>query len=219
MRACPLSISICLAAGFASPALAVVVGQTDTFTTGTQNWATGASGNPFVVADGGPGGVGDQFLQLISDGSGPSGRLIEFNRSQWLGDYIAAGVTSIAMDVTDLGSTPLTIRIAMKDSTSISGSGYSSTTGFSIVNDGLWHHVVFGLSAPDLTPVGTPAALGTFLTNPQEVRILHSAAPALNGDNIVGKLGVDNVTAIPGPGGAACLALGLLVTSRRRRSR
>ncbi|HVU63153.1 MAG TPA: hypothetical protein VHC70_04205 [Phycisphaerales bacterium] len=204
---------------FAGRAQAIVAGQIDTFSSGAQNWATGASGNPSVTLGGGPGGATDPFLQLVSDGSGPSGRLIEFNRAQWLGDYVAAGVTSIEMDITNIGSTPLDIRIAFKDTQGFGGNGYASTTSFSLVNDGLWHHVAFGLSASDLTAVGSPTPLGTFLTNPQEFRILSSSSPALNGDFLMAKLGVDNVTAVPAPAGALCVGLGALVASRRRRTR
>jgi hypothetical protein len=212
-----LATAAIAAAGLTASAPAVVVSQVDTFSAGTSGWQTGAANNPFTPSTGGPAGAGDAFLQLTSDGSGPSGRLIEFNRAQWLGDYITAGVNAVGVDLFNIGGTPLSMRIAFKDGTGPGAGGYASTVAFLLPNDGIWHHAIFNVADADMTPIGTPVAFSTFIRTPQEFRILHSAAPALNGDNIVGKLGVDNVTALPAPGTIACGGLVLMLAARRRR--
>ena len=90
---------VLLAALAPAAARAVIVGQNDTFQDGTTaNWTNGGT-PPANVSTAGPGGAGDRFMELTADGSGSNGRLTAFNRSQWLGDYISAGVTEIDMDL------------------------------------------------------------------------------------------------------------------------
>src|SRR5207248_1349113 len=148
---------------------------------------------PINVATGGPAGVGDRFLQIMSSGSGGAGgKLVAFNRTRWNGNYMAApsgAVTSIAFDLKEVSGSPLKVRIAMKGSTLQTAPGYASTNGFDLTADGLWHHVVFGIDAASLTAIGTPLPLSTFLTSVAELRILSSAVPALDGDSIAANLG------------------------------
>jgi len=70
-----------------------------------------------------------------------------------------------------------------------------------------------------LTPVGSPAPLGTFLRNVAEFRVLDSVdGGSLDGDTATSGFGVDNVTATPEPGGPCLPALGgvsLLIRHRR----
>ena len=100
------SIILTIVAGFlAAPSVAaasVVAGQVDDYEDGTvQNWTGSFVGQPTNVATGGPAGVGDNYLQVISTGgAGPGSKLATFNdNGQWAGDYIAAGVTSIQVDM------------------------------------------------------------------------------------------------------------------------
>ena len=73
---------------------AIGFGQTDDFEDGTvQGWVEGApSPNmPTNVSDGGPLGVGDNYLKNISSGGfGAGSRLVMFNQSQWQNGYLAA---------------------------------------------------------------------------------------------------------------------------------
>jgi len=96
----------------------VTSGQIDTFQDGTtDNWVNGGT-QPVNVSNGGPAGVGDNFLDLTADGSGENGKLTVFNTSQWLGDYVDQGIDEIDMDLENLGSVTLNIRIAFKSTTS-----------------------------------------------------------------------------------------------------
>src|SRR5215217_6443564 len=99
-----MRLSACLfALAFALPLSAVTIGQVDTFADGTtMGWfVPGMSPNPPInEPTGGPAGVGDGFLQLRSSGlEGSGGRLAVLNPIQWAGDYTAAGVTAIQIDV------------------------------------------------------------------------------------------------------------------------
>jgi hypothetical protein len=201
----------------------------DDFEDGLENWRYGL-GLPTLVPDGGPTGAGDGHMRLTA-GAGGTPRLTVFNRSQWLGNYIAAGVTAIEMDLlfTPTAGSPasLSMRIAYKSAiTSQFDPGYSSTAPFTLPADGQWHHVVFPLTEATMTPVNGPTPFDTFMTSPLEMRILHSVAPDVNGDPVTAVVGVDNiqaiVTPIPEPAGvlaAAGAAAGLAGAVARRRGK
>jgi hypothetical protein len=146
---------IVAAIGVASPVQAVTLGQIDDFEDGTtENWTNGGSGAPPVVnvATGGPAGANDNFAEVTADGIGAGQRLTTFNRTQWLGDYVAAGVTAIEMDLLNEGATELTIRLAFKNGTG-NGAPTYVTEGFTLAVGSGWQHAVFSLQPADLTPV------------------------------------------------------------------
>ena len=135
---------------------AVIIGQIDDFQDGTlANWANGGGGPPLMnIANGGPGGAGDHFLQITSiGGGGPGSRLTAFNRDQWLGDYITAGVNGIDMDLLNTGTVMLSIRIAFRQDTSFGAPGYLSQA-FLLAPDSAWHHALFSISS------GSPRGCG-----------------------------------------------------------
>jgi hypothetical protein len=209
---------------FAGSAKAIVIGQIDDFENGTlQDWGNGGeAGVPPVlnINTGGPAGAGDNFMQVTSDGSGVGQFLTVFNRSQWLGDYIGAGVTAIEMDLRNLGSVSLTIRLGFKDAAGPGGVGYLSS-GFTLAAGSGWQHVVFLINPATLTAIGGPDAFNTFFTSDlQEMRIINETGTSnLTGDAITGQLGVDNIHAVPEPSAAFLTVAGLLafVVARRKR--
>ena len=193
-----VSISILFAAvliagspAFAAPALF----QRDDFQDGTtEGWTNGSFAvDPVNVPAGGPAGATDRFLRInAKGGTGAGSRLVAFNRAQWAGDYAAASISGIEMDLLNPGTVPLSVRIAIKEAL---GSGFATTNAFPLPADGAWHHVSFGLSEDDLTQVGS-VSLGAVLANVEELRILHSKNPLVIGDAIIASLAVDNVTAV-----------------------
>lgn len=213
-------IGVLILASLTGAAHAVVLGQIDNFQDGTtQGWANGAVPDPVNIPNGGPLGAGDNFLQITADGSGSGGKLTAFNRSQWLGDYITAGVTGIELDLKGFsspGSASLSLRLVFKPSAG-GGSGYVSTNAFSLPIDGTWHHAVFSLSA--MTAVGSPAPLNTLLAAPGDFRIINAAVGnTVNGDTLVAQIGVDNVQAAPEPTTAVLGLLGAGLLGLRRRA-
>jgi hypothetical protein len=204
----------------------ITLNQIDTFESGTTlNWTNGGAPGALSVPSGGPGGASDHYLQVTSSGSGPGGSLTVFNRTQWLGNYVAAGVNGIDVDLLNPGSSALTIRIAYRTGTTGGGTpGYVSTNGFNLPGDGLWHHAVFSLSDASMTPIGSPPSpFSTFITQPAEMRIIDSSSLSLTGDFVNARLGVDNIQAvfIPVPELTYYLALaaaaGIAGWLRRRR--
>jgi hypothetical protein len=162
-----VAAAIVLLAPSAGPAQ-VTLGQTDDFESGLQGWSYGLGRLPDLVPDGGPTGAGDQYMRLTAGPAlGGTARLTVFNRAQWLGNYIAAGVTAIEMDLlftpTAGGPSSLSMRIAYKPnpSTGMFDPGYSSTTPFILPADGQWHHAVFPLTADSMTARNNPPPFET----------------------------------------------------------
>lgn len=202
----------------ASPALADIAnGQVDDFEDGTvMGWSegTGSPNQPVNVANGGPSGTGDNYLENFSaGGGGPGSRQVMYNRDQWTGDYLDAGVTSIEADLANFGNVSLYVRIALEGA---AGEQYASSNFFFLPADGMWYDAVFGLSAADLTQVGGTDPLNTVLGGVGELRILSAeSAPAWRGDAISATLGVDNITAVPEPASIMLIGLGGLLMRRR----
>jgi hypothetical protein len=191
----------------AAPALPITLGMVDTFQgASSEGWASGVINPtpPVVVADGGPDGAGDAFLRLNSSGGfGPGGKLVVFNGLQWAGNYTAAGVSSIAMHLNNLGSTDLSLRLFLESATP--GVNSASLDPVALPAGGGWTRVRFAvdplsLSGPD--PGAVLAKVGM-------LRLYHGSAAAYPGEPISAQLGIDNVTAVPEPGRALLLGTGL----------
>jgi hypothetical protein len=193
-----------------------MLGQIDTFTSGTSAFWTGGAG-PTVIDNGGPLGTGDRYLEQSADGVGSGGKLSMYNREQWLGDYLSQGVTAIAMDLKNFTTGPLSMRIAFKTGSGPSAPGYSSVPVV-VPADGQWHHAIFTLDPSRFTAIGGPVAFDSVIGGlAQEFRILHSTSASLTGTTITGRFGADNITAIPAPSAGAVLLGGASLAGLRRR--
>ena len=195
---------------------AVTLGQFDDFQDLTpQFWMSGAPNPnpPSIVADGGPAGAGDAFLQIVSTGGGgPGSRLVSFNGAQWSGDYLGGGISGLQMNLSNNGPSPLEIRLNFQGS----GGNFSSVAGVPVPVGSGWQSVFFPIGAGDLTGGSNYAAT---MTAVNQLRILHNTVPNRRGAPVVGSLGVDNLTAIPEPahyGLALASAFGILLCLRRR---
>ena len=193
-------LSVLIGVWQAEIALAIAPGQSDDFQDGTtQNWTSGGPNpNPPVnIPDGGPGGVGDNFLQIQSTGGGGSGsKLVAFNTTQWTGDYTAAGVTVISAHLNNLGDTDLVLRLQLSGP----GGDFVSTNGIPLPAGSGWTVAVFPVAAGDLTGTGDVNAT---LSNVTKLWLFHNpnATTARLAPAIVATLGVDNFTAADAPGG------------------
>ncbi len=195
-------------------ASAVVIGQIDDFQDGTtMNWTNGEiiGTTPVTnIATGGPAGIGDHYIQVTSDGSGSGGKLTAFNRDQWLGDYPAANVTSIEVDLLNQSSVTLSIRLAFKNGAG-SGNipGYLTQAMVLPVGSG-WQHFTISLLPTNLIPVATPPPWDTFFIS--EVRFINESGTSnLSGTPVVGQLGIDNIRAVPEPKTTVLFIASLLV--------
>lgn len=219
MLALAISASLPMAA-----AAQVVLGQVDTFQDGTTGgWGAGASHPtpPTNIPSGGPAGAGDAFLQLRAiGGSGPGRALAAFNRTQWAGDYTAAGITRISLDVNNAGPGDASLRLLIWDRPPAGNPTNSAITSAVLIPAGSgWQQISFLIDAPSLTPLlGTASGA---LTSATELRLFHNPDPTypdppIGPPPVTLTLGVDNIRAIPAPPAAATLALAAAGRRRRR---
>lgn len=212
-------IAVTLLALAGGTAGAVTLGQIDTFQGGTTaGWSSGAANPtpPVVQASGGPAGSGDAYLLFIASGiPGPGGKLVGFSGPQWAGDYGAAGITAIAMDLDNLGNTALSLRLWLDGPL---GASAVSTHAVTVPAGSGWVHVQFSL-LPGALSGQTAAALA----NLADFRLYHATTANFPGENIAAVLGVDNISAVPETGSAWALGAGLALLAglraRRRRRR
>lgn len=201
--------------------------QTDTFDSGTMNWDSGA--NPVHVATGGAGDNGG-FLQVSRPVSAPF-HVAAFNKNQWTGNYLAAGITAIEMDLNHIaGPDALNVRLM------IWGAGGTwASTSLTPISTG-WNRYSFGLTSADLTfvnldtngpPTGAGGGTGTATDTLQQVNIFQlrhdyptPTPPGSHPDHISATLGIDNVQAVPEPATLLYMLVagGGLMLARARRA-
>jgi MYXO-CTERM domain-containing protein len=195
----------------AAPAGAITLGQSDTFEDGSlQGWGNGP-GNaapPQNIASGGPAGSGDAYLLTTSSGvAGPGGRLVLISGPAWGGNYPLAGVTGLAVDLYNMGSTELVLRLLVEGP--VGASAYSTVPV--VLNPGSgWTHVTFSTLPAAFTGQAVPA-----LAAATQLRLFHSTS-GFPGDAIAAVLAVDNVSAVPEAGSAGLLLVGLAALGLRR---
>jgi hypothetical protein len=235
MRTLLMTTALLIAIAFVpSKASGASIGIKDTFQDGTTDgwFAGGGPGGgvppvpPHVVATGGPEGAGDQFLQITSNGvtGTPGSRLVALNAAQWAGDYLAAGITAIGMDLKNLGPTQLTIRLLFEDPIPGPPANEGVTTVGVVLPVGSdWTHVAFAISPADLTMFFGSA--NAVLHNTTVLRIIDSPTP-VEPVTILGQLGVDNIeatgaaaAAVPEPATVLLTSTGLAALSARYRRR
>lgn len=218
------ALSLLLAA--AMPAHAVVRGQIETFTSSNGGWFIGGgpAGAPLVPLPveptGGPGGSGDAFLRVTSTGSGTAGsRLVANNAGPWTGNYLAAGITHIAMDLKNLGAANVAVRLFFEDPIPLPPQNEARTSFVANLAAGSdWTRFVFRISPPHL--VAELGDVTSALTNTTFFRIYHSTGGDFPGEPIAASIGIDNVHAIPEPTTTALImaGLGVLGAVARRRA-
>ena len=92
--------------------------------------------NAFNTNTGGPSGAGDKFLDVTSDGSGQGGALATYNTGDWIGNYQAAGVTSITAMFKNFNSVQLEMRVVLFDA--VTHARWTSTNAVVLQPNGGW---------------------------------------------------------------------------------
>ena len=209
-----LSMMLAAATLFACPSaiFGISLGQVDTFENGTvQGWKPEGFG--VLVSNingGGPTGINDHYLDVFAGGSNIQSNLQTHNDSQWTGNFVAAGVTPISMDLKGVFGARH-CRSELQSPKALVAQVRSGTvrTPYSLVPDGMWHHAEFSLDQNDLAAVNSPHPLMVDLANVAEMRLIRSAGPKVIADVQPGEFLVDNITAVPEPSSIANLVAGL----------
>ena len=181
---------------------AVADGQIDEFeidydSLGWEGGKLDYSPEPNQMPDGGPNGLGDGYLQISVAGY----HLGCFNSLQWSGDYLAAGINAIGMDVNRIaGPSDVSLRILLFGA----GGTWASTSLAPTLTEPGWQHIVFSLREADLThvtgsfkvPDGTGILQDT-LANVGWLLIRHDSpiptVPGTHPPHIAATLGIDNI--------------------------
>ncbi len=195
---------------------AVTLGQSDNFESGLQGWTSGLN-NPNGPAIDNSAGTEDNFLRLSASGlSSSGGRLVAFNSGQWAGNYLAAGVDAIRMQVNNLGATDLALRLIFESATL--GQNLGTLSPVNVAAGSGWNTVSFSLAAANLGGGDYAGVLGdvsalTLLHSP-DFTIFRTDTPF-----IAAQLGVDNIAAVPEPTTLLLSAVGLALVAGRARAK
>ena len=192
-----------IAYAFSSSAMAVMLDQVDNFQPpGVAGWTVGKpdvhAAPPKWIVNGGPTGTLDNFLQVQGfGGEGAGSKPNMFNTQQWAGDYLAARITAIELDMKYLGQGPETmhVRVGLEGPGGLVWSTHAEAVGPGTA--GPWFHAVFAINPASLEGGDAMAVLG----NVTKLRLYHApvgqpsgAAPALDV-----RIGYDNIRATGEP--------------------
>lgn len=194
----------------------LVVGRIDNFQDGlTQGWSSNAGHD--IIPGGGPAGTEDKYLQIYfptPSNSSPF-HLGTKNTTTWTGDYLAAGVVAIAMDVNTFSITTGPANLSLRIVLFGPGGAFSSKEPVTIITNGGWQHIEFGLTRSDLVRVLGEGAgyeapppdiddLTATLRHVETLLLRHDPAPSptligRHPEHVLATLGIDNITAVLGP--------------------
>jgi hypothetical protein len=210
-------IGLGLVGAGATSAQAINIGVLDNFQDGTlMNWLGGTT---ITNVGGGQGGALDRYLSVDANGNtGGSGSKVGCHNSdgRWAGNYIAAGVTGIQVDMINLNTTTLQMRLVVFGL----GSRWTSSTAVTLSPGSGWQHVMFPINPSSLTRVLGSATFTDTLSDANQIMFRHDGGtPSSGGEAINGTVGMDNLLAVPAPGAAGILAAGWAWAGRRRRAR
>ena len=202
---------------------AVMLGQLQTFDD-PHGWVIGAgpvSGTliPVPVELGGPAGPTDPYLSIVATGgAGIGSRLSAQNFAEWSGDYLAAGIDRIQMDVRNFGNTDVHLRLLFLELAPGPVNLAFSTQAIVVPAGADWTAIQFNITPGALTsPLGS--ATGA-LSNATELRIFHNPDPFFIPGQmpaIAANVGVDNITALaPEPATLWLFGAAAFVGARRR---
>jgi hypothetical protein len=198
-------VSVLIAAAMLALALPcraeIAVGHVDDFQGGTtQSWL---GANVAAVADAGPNGTGDTALRASATGApfGANGKLIVFNNTDpWTGNWTAAGVVQISLDVRNPNAFPLTMRLGIAGPDGFFGGGggdVHATDGISVAGDNAWHSIRFDVLADNFTSLNpTHPDAAAALADVTHFRVLHHPEHSFVGEAIDADFLVDNIRTI-----------------------
>jgi hypothetical protein len=192
----PLALALPALLSVSLVAQAIELGQIDDFQDQTtMNWAHGIANAhaPRVVADQGPEGTGDHALAVSSSGGfGAGSMIVMFNRSQWTGDFLEAGVTAISFHLRHVSGPNASVRVALQGP----GGRFATTSAIQVDSGTGWDHHTIDITPENLTGVGATGTAEQTLAAVNEMRLLSATNPSWTGDPVEMELHFDNILAL-----------------------
>ena len=146
----------------ATPCWAIAVGYTDHFNDNDRHgWRVGQNSMvwPDIVEDNGQNGAGDHSLYFATSGAGGDfARMVIMNDAfmddgNWEGNWTAAGVRQISLDVQNTNAYPLKMRLGIAGPEGIFAGGGGDTFVTDAIevppNAGSWKRISFSVLAAD----------------------------------------------------------------------
>lgn len=173
---------------------AITLGQVDTFEDGTAlGWGHPQTHQPENIATGGPRGVDDNYLRFAGGLVGWPQHLAMFNQQQWVGNWIAAGVTVVEAHVKNEGPDPVELRAVWHGQ---QASRWTSTDGITVPADNKWYKIAFPCRESDMTRVLGTETYADVMGNLERFMIRHDAGtPSSGGSPVDAAVGIDNIEA------------------------
>jgi len=212
---------ICLATTYTTQSQGVTLPLSDDFQDGsTQSWTGSDTAN---LSDVGPTGVGDLSLEVTS-----VKRFVTYNQTQWSGDWNAASISQISLDVRHANPYDLVLWLGVSQgSPGFGGSGdtYVTNQSITVPGDDNWHLILFNVTSADFDPApanstAVPDAAAA-LSAVSQLRIIHNTSQEFIGEFASGVALFDNIQVVPEPASLALAGLCglsmLLGSSRKQR--
>lgn len=219
------AVALCAGLLTATPARAVTPGFVESFTGAgnTGGWQGGASAGTSYTNPGsdGVGGAGDGYLVVRNTALGNFGA---YNPNiQYVGDWLAAGVTGIRFSLRDIGAFEnFEIHISVGNGGVVGTNFWQYNLGFFPTS--AWQ--TFTIDLTTLNPAQWTRIRGTgtleqALRNVDRLHFRHDRSPYTPAPTspIIGDMGIDEITLLPAPGAAGVAVMGLAWSCRRRRGR
>lgn len=172
-----------------------------------------SNGNQTCIQFDGP--FNDLLLVTSSGGSGAGSRLVVPNTTAaWTGDYTAAGITAVQMDLVNNSGSTLFMRVGIEGGSA--GNRWTSSVPIELSPSDRGTFL-FQLDASSLSSAGG-SDLSATLADVSQIRILHNASSGdFKGSSVSGSFTVDNITLVPEPSSIAMLTMGLTTLLMRRK--
>jgi hypothetical protein len=204
-RSIHLLVQLVLACGLAGPAAAdLVPGLLNDFQGGSlEGWAD--SGNTQLIADGGPLGAGDGYLQIS-----PGNNIASYTTD--VAGVIDPSVFAVAADLMrPSGQGDLEVRLVLFGPSDFDR--WTSTLSVLVPDDGVWRTYDFSTLEGDLTHVLGAETYADLAGELGRIMFRNDpGSPSPTGVSGTGTLNVDNVIVVPEPSTAAILLTALATT-------
>jgi hypothetical protein len=195
-------LAVALGIALSASAGAISVGELDNFSMSLEGWTQGhPPGGVDRITTGGPDGAADAFMQVQAGAANPS-KLVVYDQGQWAGNYVAASIAAISMDVNNFGATNLQLRLVFGTTLSPNsgGSWLASTTATAVPAASGWQHIQFPIDAASFSVTqGVGATFASVMGSVATMRILHSASLNDQGSAVNALLGIDSIKAVGPP--------------------